>query len=195
LKWEKLLFISLLITSLFVFGLIITSVLGMSMFNQNSLGFQYLFFMIFFSFIYFAFRYLKNFDALIIDIFLALIYAYLINQTSLSEKFGAFWQIILYSLLLFSTLAVVFRFTWFNIRSIRNISFAILSGFGYMVVHILVSLTLKIAINSQFIITYFTNGFILMLTISFGISIAEIIFSKIIKPQPENILDEDEIDD
>ena len=194
-KSEKLLFFSLLMASLFVFGLIITSVLDMSMFDQNSLGFQYLFFMIFFSFIYFAFRYLKNFDVIIIDIFLAVIYAYLLDKTSLSDKFGGFWVILIYSFLLLSTLAIIFRFTWFNVRSIRNLSFAILSGIGYMAVHILISLFLKISVTSQFILTYFINGFMIMLTISFGISMAEILFSKIIKPEPDIEMDEDEIDD
>jgi len=179
-RLKKLLFLVLLLASSFIFGLIFTNILKLNMFDKNSLGFQYLFFTFLFSFVYFALRYLRSLDAYLIAIFLGLIYAYLINKTSLAYKFEAFWQIIIYAVMLFVSLTAIFNFTWFYIKAIRNITFSILSSFSYALVHVLVSIFLKIPITGRLLLAYFKNGFMLLLVISFAISIAEIVYSGIL---------------
>ena len=180
-KGEKIIFILLAIVSTLFFSFIFTLIMQLNMFDKNSLGFQYLFFSLLISFVYFCWRYLRTFDAVIVASVLAVIFAILMNKTTLALRFGGFAGLLIYSLLLFLATSFIFRFSWFQFKKFRNIVFSLLAALGYLLVHVLASLWLKIELSSDLLLGYFTNGLLIMIVVSFGISIAELAFVGLLK--------------
>ncbi|MCK4956265.1 MAG: hypothetical protein KAS49_01425 [Candidatus Cloacimonetes bacterium] len=180
-KFEKVLFLSLLLICTIFMSLIFATILKMNIFDKNQLGFQYLIFSILASFCYFSFKYLKKFDSIIIVFFLAIIYAIILNKTNLSERLGGLLGLGLYTISLFTGFALIFRLCWFNIKHIRNILFSILASIIYMFVHLITSLIVKIDITAVLVLSYFKNALLIMIVISFGITIAELAFNGITK--------------
>ena len=175
-KLEKLLFISLLLISTIFISIIFTSFMDLNIFDKSNLGIQYLFFSILASFIYFSYKYLKLLDSSIIVISLSIVYTFLLNKTGLSTNFGGVLGLFLYTFTLFAVFAVIFTVIWFKIKFTRNIIFSILATFGYMLVHLISSIIININISALLILTYFKNGIMIMIVISFGITIAELAF-------------------
>jgi hypothetical protein len=180
-KGEKILFLLLTLISTLFFSFIFTLMMRLHMFDKNSLGFQYLFFSLLISFVYFCWRYLRTIDATISATLLAVIYATLLNRTTLAFRFGGILGLFFYCLLLFLLISFIFRFSWFQVKKIRNIVFSLLASLGYLTVHIIASLLLKIELSTDLLKNYFVNGLMMMIVISFGVSIAELAFVGIIK--------------
>jgi len=175
-KGEKILFLLLTLFSTLFFSFIFTLLMQLQMFDKNSLGFQYLFFSLLISFVYFCWRYLRTIDATITATILAIIYATLLNRTTLAFRFGGIVGLFIYALLLFLLISFIFRFSWFQIKKVRNIVFSLLASLGYLAVHIFASLILEIELSQDLLTNYFINGLMMMIVISFGVSIAELAF-------------------
>ena len=173
------LFMLLLAVSVLLCALI-SSFMRYKFWDINDFGFQFLYFSLLGSIVYFTLKNLRLFDAFIISIFLALIFAFIMRRTSLIQEFGSFLNLIIYSASLFAAYTLIFRFFWLNSAGyLKNIVFSLASAFGYTMVHFVTHLLLGLSVKSDIIINYFMNGFLIMITLSFAFSITELIFSKI----------------
>ncbi len=190
-------FFILLVTTLFL-SVVVALFLGYNMLDIHQLGFQFTIFAILGSFVYFTTKYLKLTDTLIVVFALSIIYSFILKKTTMLNLIGNFTFLCMYSFALFLMFAFIFRSIWnSSIRYLRNLFFSIIAAVGYTVVHIAVHLLLGKPLIGQFIVRYFANAFVIMLTISAGFVLTEFIISKIevIWKTPERIKpkeDEDE---
>ena len=178
-SFQKIIFLVLLLVITISISFIVGSIFEENIFNINEFGFQFLMFSILGSFIFFSFKYLRNFDTLIIVLFLSSLFAFLLKRTSLNEQVGGFFQLHMYTLMLFTVYALIFKFTWFRFKYIRNIAFSILEAIGYVFVHLALHILIKKPFNEQFILIYFLNGLKIMITLGVSYSIVEFINSKL----------------
>jgi hypothetical protein len=158
---------------------LIGSVFGENIFDLNGYGFQFLIFSILGSFIFFCLKYLKSYDILIVVIFISSIFTYLMRKTSLNEQIGGVFQIFLYSFMLFITYSVIFKFTWFRFKYVRNIMFSILEAFGYVIVHLILHILIKKPIEGSYVLIYFLNGLKIMITLGVSFSIVEYVNARL----------------
>jgi signal transduction histidine kinase len=168
------------------------------MLDIHQLGFQFTIFAILGTFVYFTTKYLKLTDTLIVVFALSIIYSFILKKTTMLSQLGSFTFLCLYSFALFLVFALTFRLIWnSSIRYLRNLFFSILAAMGYTIVHIAVHLLLGKTLVGQFIVRYFTNAFVIMLTISTGFVLTEFIISKIeaMLKTPERIKPKEEEDD
>lgn len=190
-------FFILLVATLFL-SVVVTSFLGYNMLNIHQLGFQFTIFAILGTFVYFTTKYLKFIDTLIVVFALSIIYSFILKKTTLLNQLGSFTFLCLYSFALFLVFTLIFRSIWHSgIRYLRNLFFSIIAAVGYTVVHIAVHLLLGKPLIGQFIVRYFTNAFVIMITISTGFVLTEFIISKIevIWKTPERIKPREEEDE
>ena len=187
-------FFILLVTTLFL-SVVVALFLGYNMLNIHQLGFQFTIFAILGTFVYFTTKYLKFIDTLIVVFALSIIYSFILKKTTLLNQLGNFTFLCLYSFALFLVFTFIFRLIWnSSIRYLRNLFFSIIAAVGYTVVHIAVHLLLGKSLIGQFIVRYFTNAFVIMITISTGFVLTEFIISKIevIWKTPERIKPKEE---
>ena len=194
-------FFILLVATLFL-SVVVTSFLEYNMLDIHQLGFQFTIFAILGTFVYFTTKYLKLTDTLIVVFALSIIYSFILKKTTMLSQLGNFTFLCMYSFALFLVFTFIFRLIWnSSIRYLRNLFFSILAAVGYTIVHIAVHLLLGKNLIGQFIVRYFTNAFVIMLTISTGFALTEFIISKIevmlktperIKPKKEEDEDEEE---
>ncbi len=187
----------LLVATLFL-SVIVTSFLGYNMQDIHQLGFQFTIFAILGSFVYFTMKYLKFVDTLIVVFAFSIIYSFILKNTTMLNHIGSFTFLCLYSFALFMVYALIFWSFWnSNIRYLRNLFFSIIAAAGYTLVHIAVHLLLGKHLIGQFIVRYFTNGFVIMITISTGFVLTEFIISKIevIWKTPKRIKPKEEEDE
>ncbi len=190
-------FFILLVTTLFL-SIVVTMFLGYNMLDIHQLGFQFTIFAILGSFVYFTMKYLKFVDTLIVVFALSIIYSFILKKTTMMNQLESFTFLCLYSFSLFLVFALIFRLIWnSNIRYLRNLFFSIIAAAGYTLVHIAVHLLLGKHLIGQFIVRYFTNGFVIMITISTGFVLTEFIISKIevIWKTPKRIKPKEEEDE
>lgn len=189
-------FFILLVATLFL-SVVVTMFLGYNMLDIHQLGFQFTIFAILGTFIYFTTKYLKLTDTLIVVFALSIVYSFILKKTTMLTQLGSFIFLCLYSFALFLVFALIFRLIWnSSIRYLKNLFFSILAAVGYTIVHIAVHLLLGKTFIGQFIVRYFTNAFVIMLTISTGFVLTEFIISKIeiIWKTPERIKPKEEED-
>ena len=190
-------FFILLVANLFL-SVVVALFLGYNMLNIHQLGFQFTIFAILGTFVYFTTKYLKFIDTLIVVFALSIIYSFILKKTTLLNQLGSFTFLCLYSFALFLVFALIFRSIWnSNIRYLRNLFFSIIAAVGYTVVHIAVHLLLGKTLIGQFVVRYFTNAFVIMITISAGFVLTEFIISKIeaMLKTPERIKPKDDDDE
>ena len=189
-------FFILLAATLFI-SVVVALFLGYNMLNIHQLGFQFTIFAILGTFVYFTTKYLKFIDTLIVVFALSIIYSFILKKTTLLNQLGSFTFLCLYSFALFLVFTLIFRSIWHSsIRYLRNLFFSIIAAVGYTVVHIAVHLLLGKPLIGQFIVRYFTNAFVIMLTVSTGFVLTEFIISKIeaMLKTPERIKPKEEED-
>jgi len=179
---------------------LISTLMNYNIFDINDFGFQFLYFSIVGCIVFWALQKMRLFDTAAISIFLALIFAYLLSRTDLIKPFGGFINLVIYSSALFLVFTLIFKGLWFNNAGyLRNIVFSLAAAFGYTAVHAVAHLLLKMDLPGSIMLRYFTNGFLIMITLSFAFSISELIITKIdpiFFQQPGTPDDEDdEIDD
>ncbi|MBC8414952.1 MAG: hypothetical protein H8E11_00820 [Candidatus Cloacimonetes bacterium] len=190
-------FFILLVATLFL-SVVVALFLGYNMLNIHQLGFQFTIFAILGTFVYFTTKYLKLTDTLVVVFALSIIYSFILKKTTLLNQLGSFTFLCLYSFALFLVFTFIFRLIWnSSIRYLRNLFFSIIATVGYTVVHIAVHLLLGKPLIGQFIVHYFTNAFVIMITISTGFVLTEFIISKIevIWKTPERIKPREEEDE
>lgn len=190
-------FFILLVATLFL-SVVVALFLGYNMLDIHQLGFQFTIFAILGTFVYFTTKYLKLTDTLIVVFALSIIYSFILKKTTMLTQLGSFTFLCLYSFALFLVFALIFRLIWnSSIRYLRNLFFSILAAVGYTIVHIAIHLLLGKPLIGQFIVRYFTNAFVIMLTISTGFVLTEFIISKIeiIWKTPERIKSKEEEDE
>ena len=178
-NFQKIVFLILLLMISMSMSFLIGSVFGENIFDLNGYGFQFLIFSILGSFIFFCLKYLKSYDILIVVIFISSIFTYLMRKTSLNEQIGGVFQIFLYSFLLFITYSVIFKFTWFRFKYVRNIMFSILEAFGYVIVHLILHILIKKPIEGSYVLIYFLNGLKIMITLGVSFSIVEYVNARL----------------
>lgn len=178
-NFQKIVFLILLLMISMSMSFLIGSVFGENIFDLNGYGFQFLIFSILGSFIFFCLKYLKSYDMLIVVIFISSIFTYLIRKTSLNEQIGGVFQLFLYSLMLFITYSVIFKFTWFRFKYVRNIMFSILEAFGYVIVHLILHILIKKPIEGSYVLIYFLNGLKIMITLGVSFSIVEYVNARL----------------
>ena len=178
-NFQKIVFLILLLMISMSMSFLIGSVFGENIFDLNGYGFQFLIFSILGSFIFFCLKYLKSYDMLIVVIFISSIFTYLIRKTSLNEQIGGVFQLFLYSFMLFITFSVIFKFTWFRFKYVRNIMFSILEAFGYVIVHLILHILIKKPIEGSYVLIYFLNGLKIMITLGVSFSIVEYVNARL----------------
>lgn len=178
-NFQKIVFLILLLMISMSMSFLIGSVFGENIFDLNGYGFQFLIFSILGSFIFFCLKYLKSYDILIVVIFISSIFTYLIRKTSLNEQIGGVFQLFLYSFMLFITFSVIFKFTWFRFKYVRNIMFSILEAFGYVIVHLILHILIKKPIEGSYVLIYFLNGLKIMITLGVSFSIVEYVNARL----------------
>ncbi|MCD4797055.1 MAG: hypothetical protein K8R49_07810 [Candidatus Cloacimonetes bacterium] len=179
-SFRKIVFLILLLVITFFVSIIVCSILDHEIFNIKDFGFQFIMFSILGSFIYFTSLHLKLFDSLIVSIFFAIIFAFILKKTSMFITFGGIIPLLIYTVLLFLVYAVIFRYIWFSgSRYLRNIMFSIVASCGYCLVHVLAHTFFQIPLNGEFILLYFINGLKLMITLSVSFSLAELAMIKL----------------
>jgi hypothetical protein len=196
-NFQKIVFLILLLIISMSMSFLIGSVFGENIFDLNGYGFQFLIFSILGSFIFFCLKYLKSYDILIVVIFISSIFTYLIRKTSLNEQIGGVFQLFLYSFMLFITYSVIFKFTWFRFKYIRNIMFSILEAFGYVIVHLILHILIKKPIEGSYVLVYFLNGLKIMITLGVSFSIVEYVNARLEQlffKDPERIPSDSEAD-
>lgn len=190
-------FLILLVATLFL-SVVVTTFLGYNMQDIHQLGFQFTIFAILGTFVYFTTKYLKFIDTLIVVFALSIIYSFILKKTTMMNQLGSFTFLCLYSFALFLVFAIIFWTIWnSNIRYLRNLFFSILAAAGYTLVHIAVHLLLGKHLIGQLITRYFTNAFVIMISISTGFAITEFMISKIevLWKTPERIKPKKEVDE
>lgn len=176
---KKIILLMLLLAVTLSLSFLIGSIYDENIFDINEFGFQFLTFSVLGSFVYFSFINLKKYDLVLIVIFISATYVLLLNKTLFVNEMGGLKYFIIYSLLLFSVFTVIFSFTWFRFKYVRNILFSILEATGYVLVHLILHLLIKRPIKSQYILIYFLNGLKIMITLGVSFSIVEFIYSKL----------------
>ena len=202
-NFQKIICLVLLLIVTISISIIVGSVFDENIFNINEFGFQFLIYSILGSFIFFSSKYLRTLDMLIVVLFISSLFAFLLRRTSMIIQVGGLSQLLIYTFLLFATYALIFKFTWFKFKYLRNITFSILEAFGYVLVHLILHIIIKSPITGQIFLYYFLNGLKIMITLGVSFSIVELIHSKLEelffktleRIIPNNRLDEDEDDD
>ncbi len=179
-SFQKIVFLILLLVITFFVSIIVCSVLDHEIFNIKDIGFQFIIFSILGSFIYFTSLHLKLLDSLLVSIFFAIIFAFILKKTTMFITFGGIIPLLIYTFLLFIVYTIIFRSIWFSVsRYLRNIMFSIVSSCGYCLVHVVVHTFLRIPLKGEFILYYFINGLKLMVTLSVSFSLAELAMEKL----------------
>ncbi|MEA2095074.1 MAG: hypothetical protein U9P73_00075 [Candidatus Cloacimonadota bacterium] len=178
-NFQKIIFLVLLLVVTISISIIVGSVFNENIFNINEYGFQFLIFSILGSFVFFTVKYLRNIDTFIVVIFISSLFAFLMRRTSLNAQVGGLFQLLIYAFMLFSVYTLIFRFTWFRFKYIRNITFSILEAIGYIFVHFILHILIKKPFHGQFILLYFLNGLKIMITLGVSFGIVEFINSKL----------------
>ena len=197
-NFQKIIFLVLLLVVTIAISIIVGSVFDENIFNINEFGFQFLIYSILGSFIFFSSKYLRTFDMLIVVLFISSLFAFLLRRTSMITQVGGLPQLLFYSFLLFTIYAVIFKFTWFRFKYIRNITFSILEAIGYVLVHLVLHIIIKSPIKGQIILYYFLNGLKIMITLGVSFSIVEFINSKLDElffKTPERIIPNDSLEE
>ncbi len=197
-NFQKFIFIVLLLAITISISFIVGTIFDENIFNVNEFGFQLLIYSILGSFIFFCSKYLRTLDMFIVILFISSLFAFLIRNTSLNAQVGGLFQLFIYAFMLFTVYSLIFKYTWFRFKYIRNITFSILEAIGYVIVHLVLHIIIKSPIKGSFILIYFLNGLKIMITlgVSFGIvefinSKLEIMFFKI----PNGIIPKDSLDE
>ncbi len=197
-NFQKIIFLILLLIVTISISIIVGSVFDENIFNINGFGFQFLIYSILGSFIFFSSKYLRTFDMLIVVLFISSLFAFLLRRTSMITQVGGLPQLLFYSFLLFTIYALIFKFTWFRFKYVRNITFSILEAIGYVLAHIVLHIIVKSPIAGQIILYYFLNGLKIMITLGVSFSIVEFINSKLEElffKTPERIIPNDSLDE
>jgi len=177
--FKKIILLLLLLVVTISLSFLIGSLFEENIFNINSFGFYYLVFSVLGSFVYFSFKYLKKYDQIIIVIFTAATYGLLMRKTNFAEELGSITRLGFYALLLFSIYTIIFNYTWYRLKYLRNILFSIFEALGFVLAHLIIHVMIKRPIRSQFILIYFLNGLKVMIALGASFSIVEFLFAKL----------------
>ena len=197
-NFQKIIFLVLLLVVTISISIIVGSIFDENIFNINEFGFQLLIYSILGSFIFFCSKYLRTFDMFIAVLFISSLFAFLIRKTSLNAQVGGVFQLLIYAFMLFTVYTLIFKFTWFKFKYIRNITFSIIEAIGYVLVHLVLHIIIKSPIKGSFILIYFLNGLKIMIVLGVSFSIVEFINSKLetmFFKTPERIIPKDSLDE
>jgi len=199
-NFQKVIFLVLLLVVSIAISFVVGSIFEENIFNINEFGFQFLMYSIAGSFIFFSIKYLRNFDTIIIVLFLTIIFAFILKGTSLNKQFGGLFQLHIYNFLLLLVFALILKLTWFRFKYIRNITFSILEAVGYLFVHLIMHVLLKKTFLGHYTLLYFLNGLKIMITLGVSFSIVEYVYTKLEvmffkAPKPIQLDDDDDLDE
>ncbi len=178
-NFQKIIFLVLLLLVTITISFLVGSIFEENIFNINEFGFQFLMYSIVGSFIFFSIKYLRNFDTIIIVLFLTIIFAFIMKGTSLNKQFGGLFQLHIYTFLLFIVFTLIMKLTWFRFKYVRNITFSILEAIGYLFVHLIMHVLLKKSFHGQYTLLYFLNGLKIMITLGVSYSMVEYVYAKL----------------
>lgn len=169
------------------FSAVVCFILGYKLFDLNNFGFQFLIFSILASFLLFTIKYAKIFELYLNVFFWGFVFAYLFRRTSLLSEFGGFVKLLFYMELLVISFSLTFQYFWKKSKiHLRGLFFSLLAAVVYAFIHLLMHLLLTREINGSQLLHYFSNGLVVMLTISLSLICAEFISRSIHRNFLEN---------
>ena len=177
-KKDILFSIALIVISL-LFSVLARSLLNWKL--NTIYGFHITAFAILGSLVYIITKYFRFQDTLIIVFFSSILNSIILKRTMIVIQIGGFFRLILYSLFIFFSYAVIFKITWFKFRNyyLRNLLVSFLNSVSYTIINLVVLILIKEDIDGKLILNYLINAFIMMLVIHFSFSLAEAFFYKI----------------
>ncbi len=163
---------------------LIFSVIARSLFNwklNTIYGFHITVFAIFGSLVYIFTKFFRSKDIVLLIFFGSLLCGMILKRTMISVQVGGFYRLILYSLFLFWSYALIFRAIWFKFKNyyLRNLVVSFFSSVSYTIINAIVLLLIKETITGKLILNYLVNAFIMMLVIHFSFSLVEAMYFKI----------------
>ena len=135
-NFQKIIFLVLLFVITISNSFIVGTIFGEDIFNIHKFGFQFLIYAILGSFIFFCSKYLRTLDMFIVILFISSLFAFLLRRTSLNAQVGGLFQLLIYAFMLFTVYTLIFRFTWFRFKYIRNIIFSYNCAKGVWLIHL-----------------------------------------------------------
>ena len=192
-NFPKFLFFILLLVCTFAVSVLVTYFFGINLISWE--GYLFISYGAVLCFIYFTEKNLRFLDAIVTVFILSFLNAYFLKKTEIGLIIPNFLLLTIYSFSQFFLYLIAFHITWFNkkLRNFRNIFFSILASFFYVIVQFGVHTLLKRELQNEFLYRYFTNALLIMLTISFSFTLAEIVFARIEKlwDVPDRIISND----
>jgi hypothetical protein len=178
---KKILFLMLTLAVSVLLSYGVSFIFKANIFNIHEFGFQFVMFSVVGSLMYFSLKFMSIRNTLAILFVITTIFTFVYKSTSMMQVVGNLQMLYLYLVLLFISLAFVMKLILFNekFRMMRNLSFSITATLGYTFVHIIINLIIKTQISGSLFLSYFKNGFVIMLTLGAAFIVTEIIYSKI----------------
>lgn len=149
---------------------------------RSIFGFQFFSFAVAGSFIYFLEKYFRIIDTLFFLLFFSVFSTLYLVRTEITIQIGGFFNIFLYSLFLYSPLAVVMKYFGKHRlpKYVKNIIFSLIMTIVYTLIHLAVYVLLKETITFEILKMYFYNYLIIFLIISFAFTFSELLFRNIV---------------
>ncbi len=176
--------LDLLINSgvLILFAAIVCFILDYKLFDLNDFGFQLFIFALLTAFIAFANKHLGIVEIFLISLIWGFIFAYLLRRTSVIHDFKKFSNLLVYTETLFISFSGMFLLIWNRKKlHLRGLVFALSAAVAYSLVHLLTHQILAVSINARQILYYFSNGLVIMLTMSLGLNTAAMLSRELAK--------------
>lgn len=191
---KKILFLILTLVISILLSLAVGLIIKADIFNIHEFGFQLLMFSIVGSVLYFTLKYLHIKNTITALVLLTLIFTFLYKNTTIMQVVGNLQILFFYLLLLFISLMIVLKFILFNDKFtvMRNLSFSIFSAVAYTAVHIVINIIIGTKISGSLFLSYFKNGFVIMVTLGVAFTVSEIVFAKLESIIGKNLMQEEE---
>jgi hypothetical protein len=177
------------IVSVIFVSYVVSSVFDIHLFSWK--GYDFFAFGILLSFIAFTERNLRFIDSALSVVFLAFLDAFFRRKTIFGAEIASFFMLYSYSFATFFLCFLAYHFTWFQkkIRLFRNVIFSLLAAISHTLIHSGFRYLAGMSIEKSFIF----YSMLIMLTISFAFTLAEVGFKKLEKMWsiPERIVHEE----
>jgi len=178
-KKKDILFSIILIVISLLFSVLARSLLNWKL--NTIYGFHITAFAILGSLVYIITKYFRLKDMFLLVFFFSIFCGMILKRTPISNQVGGFFRLILYSLFLFFSYALIFKSIWFKFNNyyLRNLLVSFLNSVSYTIINSIVLILIKEDLDGKLILNYLINSFIMMLVIHFSFSLSEAFYFKI----------------
>ena len=178
-KKKDIIFSIVLIVISLLFSILARSILNWKL--NTIYGFHITAFAILGSLVYIITKHFRFKDTILLVFFFSIMSSIILKRTMISIQIGGFFRLILYSLFLFLSYAVIFKLIWFKFNNyyLRNLLVSFINSVSYTIINSIVLILIKETLDGKLILNYLINAFIMMLVIHFSFSLTEAFFYKI----------------